>query len=331
MLSQLVNKDKPLSHRVCSLYLLYALYMKQPLDQSMKSRFDVKVRITLDQLIIIREFVEQCKLKDLKEVCFIWYKLVAIGVHFVNYRYSSLGPSNTRSVNYYMFQNASSTTDKLIVDLKKSLEPRLQTLGTYHESYIEFKDKMFDGEQNAVDKKPNIISTEAHNDSSYQLTKLVTDFKFMKGKLRGRGRPSVWAPYTTEGEEEIESSKDTTKIKSEVQKKAIKSRIKSEKEPSFHILWNDDIIDSIKRGKLKKQLKKSLKAETRIKDEALDTDETEVQTKPKTKTRARKDKNEIEAETKEKKKTNNKETEEPKREQTIPKTKLRKPKRKTKK
>lgn len=326
VLSQLVNKDKSLSHRICSLYLLYALYVKEPLDQSMKTRFDVKVRITLDQLKIVREFIEHCKVNQFLDACFVWYKLVAIGLHFVYYRYSSLGPSNTRSVNYYMFQNGSSTTDKLIVDLKKSLEPRLQTLSTYHESYIEFKDKMFDGENSSHEKKPNIISTETHRDSSYQLNKLVTDFKYMKGKLRGRGRPAVWAPYTADGEEEIESPENMSKIRAEVQKKAIKSKVKSEKETWSNILWNNDIIDSIKRGKLKKEMKKSSKTGTTVKTEEISETESEIKDKPNIKNG--RDDSKSKTERKRKPKTTKDMTKgvTSAKKAGIPKTKLRKPK-----
>ena len=163
-LSQLVNKDKRVSHRICSLYLLYALYVKQPLDQSLKSRFDVKIRITLDQLTTIRQFIDYCKQNRLIDVCFIWYKLVISGIDFVYYRYSSLGPSNTRSVNYYMFQNSNSSTDKLITDLKKSVESHLKSIETNHEIYVEFKEKVFDGNQKGSDSKPNIISQELHKD-----------------------------------------------------------------------------------------------------------------------------------------------------------------------
>jgi hypothetical protein len=263
VLSQLVNKEKSISHRISSIYLLYALYVKQPLDQSLKTRFDVKIRITLDQLIIIREFIALCKRNKHLDVCYVWFKLVSIGVDLVYYRYSSVGPSNTRSVNYYMFDNINSSTNKLISEVKKTLENHIKTIETNHEIYVEYKDKVFDGNDISYESKPNIISQELCKDSANNLNKLVADFRYNNRQFRGRGRPSIWTPYRSEDADQSNDMIDDNR-KRNARKKAIKTKVKTENELIPHILWSEDIIDSLKRAKARKLLKKHNKLNNKI-------------------------------------------------------------------
>ncbi|XP_054166087.1 uncharacterized protein LOC128963600 [Oppia nitens] len=262
VLSQLVNKDKLMSHRICSVYLLYALYVKQPFTQSLKIRFDIKVRITLDQLKIIREFIDKCKHKGYLDVCYIWYKLLSIGVNFVYYRYQSIGPSNTRSVHYYLFNNSHSLTDKTLNDFKESLIPRIETLETTHEMFIDYKEKVFNGKDFGVEEKPNVINHELWKDSINNFTKLTNDFKYNRD-IRGRGRPSIWMPYRKVNDKEIEDNNNNIDYKVSVHKKAIKSKVKLETDTSSHILWTDDIIGNLKKGK---EMKARLKREKKNKD-----------------------------------------------------------------
>ena len=263
VLSHLVNKENSLSHRICSIYLLYALYVKQPLDQSLKTRFDVKIRITLDQLIAIRELIGFCQRNEHLDVCYIWYKLVSIGVDLVYYRYSSVGPSNTRSVNYYMFHNMNSSTNKLISEVNKSVENHLKTIETNHQIYCEYKDKVFDGNVISYYDKPNIISQELCKDSTNNLNKLVADFKYNNRQFRGRGRPSIWTPYRSEDADQSNDMIDDDR-KRNARKKAIKTKVKTENESLPHILWNQELIDSLKKAKARKALKKHNKLNNKI-------------------------------------------------------------------
>jgi hypothetical protein len=140
VLAQLVNKERPMSHRMAAMYLLYSLYVKQPFDESHRHRFEFKIRITLNQLLEIRVFINECKVNNYLDVVYIWYKLLAIkAIHFVYYRYEGIGPSNTRSVHYWMFRNIISSTDGLINDLQKSVEPRIKESQSYVDIYLEHK------------------------------------------------------------------------------------------------------------------------------------------------------------------------------------------------
>ncbi len=94
VLAQLVNKEKPISHRITAMYLLYSLYVKQPLGESHRHRLEFKISVTLDQLLEMRVFINESKANYL-DIAYISYK----AIDFVYYRNESIGPSNTRSVN----------------------------------------------------------------------------------------------------------------------------------------------------------------------------------------------------------------------------------------
>ncbi|CAG2100451.1 unnamed protein product [Medioppia subpectinata] len=268
VLSQLVNRERPLCQRIGSLYLLYALYVKQPLDQTLKTRFDIKVRITLDQLKIIREFVAKCKANRILDVVYVWYKLLTTGVHFVFFRYQCSGPSNTRSNNHH-FQGFKSSTDKAINDLKKSLESRFKPIEENHNLFVEYKEKAFNGSEHPIEDKPNIINHDLWKDSMANLDKLVHDFKISGRDTKTRGRPSIWAAVRQEGEDSA-NNVDQNDLKASVKRKAIKARDKAENDNS--ILWTEDIIGSLKRGKERNNRLKTCKEE--ITDDIEDSEDT---------------------------------------------------------
>ncbi len=256
VLAQLVNKERPMSHRMAAMYLLYSLYVKQPFDESHRHRFEFKIRITLDQLLEIRVFINECKVNNYLDVVYIWYKLLAIkAIHFVYYRYEGIGPSNTRSVHYWMFRNIISSTDGLINDLQKSVEPRIKDLQSCHDLYLDYKTKQFD--QNTEDeemrnKNPNIIGHDLFKDSVINLGKLINDFRYNNRDFRGRGRPSVWAALRTDGsnETQIENNVTFEERKEIVKKKALNSKKHVEiSARTEDVLWTEDVKEKFKREK----------------------------------------------------------------------------------
>lgn len=267
VLSHVVNKEKDVFHRMGALFALYCLYVKQPLDESYGQRLDFKIRITLDQLIAIRELVNECKANRYIDVCYVWYKLVSIGVHFVHYRYEGIGPSNTRSCHYWMFENTNSSTDKAVNDLQQSIDTRLKDCQDLHVLYVDYKDKVF---QPNRDLKPNIITHDLFSDSTNNLLKLVMDFRFNNRDFRGRGRPSVWTALRTDANNHNNGINCINGINAQnvgseekkiiVKKKAIKSKVNVDQDQSSDILWTQDLKDKFKKEKQRMGHKKTHKS-----------------------------------------------------------------------
>ena len=97
---------------------------------------------------------------------------------------------------------------------------------------------------------------------------MVADFKYNNREFRGRGRPSIWTPYRSE-DNESESDFNVDKRRNNAKRKAIKTKMNTESVSIPHILWNEELIDSIKRAKEKKALRKKQKSQlkTEIKTE----------------------------------------------------------------
>lgn len=92
-----VTSDKPLNRRIAALYLLYGMYMKQPLDEQLKNKLDVKIRLNFNHLAALRELFNQCNAQKIYQPCYIWYRLLAFkAYHFVFHEKQNFGPHYSR-------------------------------------------------------------------------------------------------------------------------------------------------------------------------------------------------------------------------------------------
>ena len=92
-LSQM-SQDKSLERRIAGLYLLYSMYVKQPLNEHRTQQLDIKIRMTQDDLFNARQLYSDCHSAGLKNICFLWFKLLSIGaIHFVFANRQNYGPS----------------------------------------------------------------------------------------------------------------------------------------------------------------------------------------------------------------------------------------------
>ena len=90
-----VGTEYPFARRVCALYLLYSLFVKQPIICQ-------KIRINFQYLDQIRELIKRCKELEQLDVCFIWYKLLSLGAIDLVHVSRLMGPyfiRNRRSTN----------------------------------------------------------------------------------------------------------------------------------------------------------------------------------------------------------------------------------------
>ena len=68
-----VCSQYPFERRVCALYLLYSLFVKQP------QNLCVKIRVNFPYLQEIRQLIQKSKQLEQLDVCFVWYKLWSLG------------------------------------------------------------------------------------------------------------------------------------------------------------------------------------------------------------------------------------------------------------
>ena len=134
-LSQM-NQDKPLERRIAGLYLLYSMYVKQPLNEQRTQQLDIKIRMTQDDLFNARQLYSDCHNAGLKNVCFFWFKLLSIGaIHFVFANRQNYGPS------YIM--NSRLTDQKMVNRIMVSYQTekdKMAKIQDIHSTYILIKE-----------------------------------------------------------------------------------------------------------------------------------------------------------------------------------------------
>mgnify|MGYP002715459373 FL=1 len=134
-LSQM-NQDKPLERRIAGLYLLYSMYVKQPLNEQRTQQLDIKIRMTQDDLFNARQLYSDCKENGQTNVCFLWFKLLSIGaIHFVFANRQNYGPS------YIM--NSRLTDQKMVNRIMVSYQTekdKMAKIQDIHSTYILIKE-----------------------------------------------------------------------------------------------------------------------------------------------------------------------------------------------
>ena len=111
-----MSQDKPLERRIAGLYLLYSMYVKQPLNEQRTQQLDIKIRMTQDDLLNTRQLYSYCEKNGLTNVCFLWLKLLSIGaIHFVFANRQNYGPSDT--VNSRLINSRQTKVKQLIKEL----------------------------------------------------------------------------------------------------------------------------------------------------------------------------------------------------------------------
>lgn len=72
--------QEPFGRRVAILYMLYSLFVKQPSINSLQ----VRIRLTFSKYEELKKLVSEAKELEQFDVCFVWYKLLAVGgIEFV--------------------------------------------------------------------------------------------------------------------------------------------------------------------------------------------------------------------------------------------------------
>ncbi|XP_054157945.1 uncharacterized protein LOC128956276 [Oppia nitens] len=164
-----VSDDHRLERRVCALYLLYSLYCKQPKmsdNSSLTSTSKQKIRINFSYLEQIRCLIQTCKELEQMDVCYVWYKMLAIGaVHFVHVS-RLMGPLYIR--NSRVTSETQTKTDFLIDQFKTSLYPPFDELSHIHEKYRTMKEEL-------TDDTPDLQQLDQIQDNIFELSKAKMD------------------------------------------------------------------------------------------------------------------------------------------------------------
>ena len=153
-------ENYPLERRVCALYLLYCLYVKQP-----KSR--QAIRMNFAHLEQIRALIQKCKQLSQLDVCYVWFKLLSMGAIDMVYVSRLMGPQYMHKCrNIYETQTE---TDLIIDQFKTSMFSPLMELSHIHERYRTLKDSL-------ADTCPKIDEQCSHvKDNIFDLTKAKVD------------------------------------------------------------------------------------------------------------------------------------------------------------
>ena len=134
-LSQM-SQNKPLERRIAGLYLLYSMYVKQPLNEQQTQQLDIKIRMTQDDLFNARQLYSDCHNAGLKNVCFFWFKLLSIGaIHFVFANRQNYGPS--------FIMNSRLTDQKMVNRIMVSYQTekdKMAKIQDIHSTYILIKE-----------------------------------------------------------------------------------------------------------------------------------------------------------------------------------------------
>jgi hypothetical protein len=107
-----VCSEYPLERRVCALYLLYSLFVKQPIICQ-------KIRINFQYLEQIRELIQKCKQLSQLDVCYVWYKLLSLGAIDLVHVSRLMGPSYIR--NSRVTNECLTETDAIIDEFRVCL------------------------------------------------------------------------------------------------------------------------------------------------------------------------------------------------------------------
>ena len=139
-LSQM-NQDKPLERRIAGLYLLYSMYVKQPLNEQRTQQLDIKIRMTQDDLFNARQLYSDCHNAGLKNICFFWFKLLSIGaIHFVFANRQNYGPSYI--VNSRLISNRQTQVKQLVKQLDSEVKQKIEKIKNIHIVNDEMKEAM---------------------------------------------------------------------------------------------------------------------------------------------------------------------------------------------
>ena len=126
-----VRADQPLERRVFGLFLLYALYFRQP-SKPMPIRVSL---IAFEPLLELRQLAQQQKLLD---VLFVWHKLVSSTAFQVVFSDKIYGPTTAKA-------SVKATTDASIsraADLLSTLDPELALVSDLNSKYEGLKQKL---------------------------------------------------------------------------------------------------------------------------------------------------------------------------------------------
>jgi hypothetical protein len=120
----------PVNRRVFTLYLLYGMFFRQPLQQSIPIRMPLHVWQDMDEL---RHYAVR---ENALPVLFVWHKLISSGgIQFV-YSLPFYGPLQAKTS---VKDSSLSLQQRLRVDLQSELEPPLADLIHLNEQYESMK------------------------------------------------------------------------------------------------------------------------------------------------------------------------------------------------
>ena len=183
-----MSQDKSLERRIAGLYLLYSMYVKQPLNEQQTQQLDVKIRVTQDDLFNTRQLYSDCAKNGLTNVCFLWFKLLSIGaIHFVFVNRQNYGPSYI--VNSRLINSRQTKVKQLIKQLDSEVKQKIEKIKNVHIVNDEMKEAMKE-----VDNKiqiPKIINNSYLDESILETMKLQQKYSEVAINRRFKRRTNI--------------------------------------------------------------------------------------------------------------------------------------------